>query len=89
VRASTAARRLRHTTGDRRTVLHRWYFEHTPGCLTPSLPRACSGRYAEPGADRFRPGSYHYIVPSPDLLDAASCPDAAHWPGHVVDDDED
>jgi len=28
------------------------------------------------------------IEPSLDLLDAASWPGAAHWPGHAVDDED-
>jgi hypothetical protein len=89
VRASTLARRLRHTTGHDRPSCTGWYFEHTPGCFTPNLACACSDRYAEPGTGHLYPCSLHYIEPPPDLLDAASWPGAAHWPGHAVDDDED
>lgn len=63
-----------------------WYFEHTPDCPTPTIPRPCSDCDATAGTEHNQHTcSWHWPEPEFDSSDLLS-PDAARWPGHPIAD---
>jgi hypothetical protein len=93
-RSSWVRRCLRHTRYAREYAelglcCAGWYFEHTDDCLTPDLPRGCDDCYTPPGTEHGYPCSWYWDAPEvPADLNTAPWPDAARWPGHAIDDDQ-
>lgn len=69
-----------------RTCCTGWYFEHTPDCRTPEVPRPCSDCDADPRTGHnLHTCSWHWPEPELDSFDPLS-PDAARWPGRPIAD---